>query len=123
MKKIAPSVETFRVTAPDETAGKTDPEVMELAKPLFDDLDSSFHILVRAAKTYTIDLEKLRFVSEYITNVSPITGSNFFAMEIHFQYGKQKGIFTVGAAIVSEKWYVYAIEPESVRALMKIKKK
>jgi hypothetical protein len=123
MKKLTPTVETFRTTAPEETAGKTDAEVMELAKPLYDDVDSGFHILVRAAKTYNVDLQKLRFVSEYISNVSPITGANFFAMEIHFEYGKHKGVFTVGTAVVDDKWYIYAIEPESVRALMKLKKK
>jgi hypothetical protein len=109
LRKLAPKVDVFRITAPDETAGKTDDEILEMAKPLYDDLDSGFVSLIREAEKYKVDLAQLKFVKQQISTI-PMTAQAFFVMEIFTRYNKRPIRFTVGIAYVEHTWYIYAIE-------------
>jgi len=109
LKKYFPTASVFRTTAPDETKGKTDAEVLEIAKPLLDDLDSGYHSLLREAEKLRVDLTKITFISQKLSTI-PMTNGGFFIQEIFFKYGKKKGTFTVGTALVNDTWFIYAIE-------------
>jgi len=109
LKKYFPTASVFRTTAPDETNGKTDAEVLEIAKPMLDDLDSAYHSLLREADGLKIDVKKISFVSQRLSAI-PMTNGGFYLQEIFFKYGKKKGSFTIGTAYINDKWYIYAIE-------------
>lgn len=108
LKKHFPTVEVFRTTAPDETLGKSDAEVLEIAKPLSDGLDSGFHSLLREADRLNVNVKKINFKSQRISAI-PMTNGAFYLQEIYFTYNKKKGLFTIGIALI-DKWYIYAIE-------------
>lgn len=108
LKKHFPTVEVFRTTAPDETQGKSDAEVLEIAKPLSDGLDSGFHSLLREADRLNVNVKKINFKSQRISAI-PMTNGAFYLQEIYFTYNKKKGLFTIGLALI-DKWYIYAIE-------------
>lgn len=108
LQKFFPGASVFRITAPDETQGKTDTEILEIAKPLSDGLDSGFYSLLREADRLKIDLKKITFVKQRLSEI-PMTNGGFYLQEIFFSYGKKKASFTIGTAFV-EKWYIYAIE-------------
>jgi len=109
LKKYFPTVSVFRTTAPDETKGKTDAEILEIAKPMNDDLDSAYHSLLREADGLKVDVKKISFTSQRSSTI-PMTGGGFYLQEIFFKYGKKKGTFTIGTAYINDKWYIYAIE-------------
>lgn len=109
LKKYFPTVSVFRTTAPEETQGKTDAEILEIAKPMNDDLDSAYHSLLREADELKVDVKKISFASQRLSAI-PMTNGGFFLQEIFFKYGKKKGSFTIGTAYINDKWYIYAIE-------------
>jgi hypothetical protein len=108
LQKFFPTVDVFRITAPDETKGKSDAEILEIAKPLSDGLDSAYYALLREADRLKIDLKKITFLRQKQSEI-PMTNGGFYVQEIFFSYGKKKGSFTVGTAYI-DKWYIYGIE-------------
>jgi hypothetical protein len=108
LRKFFPTVAAFRITAPDETEGKTDAEVLEIAKPLSDGLRDGYQLLLQEADSLKVDVKKLTFIKQTMSAI-PMTNGSFFVQEIFFSYGKKKGSFTIGTAYI-DKWYIYAIE-------------
>lgn len=108
LQKFFPTADVFRITAPDETQGKSDSEILEIAKPLSDGLDSGFYSLIREADKLKINLNNVSFVSQRMSQI-PMTNGGFYLQEIFFRYGKKKGSFTIGTAYI-DKWFIYAIE-------------
>ena len=106
---LAPTADVFRITAPEETKGKSDEEVMEMAKPMYEKLGSDFKVIQQEAAKKQIDLEKIVIKGQKISRV-PYAPQGFYGMVIVFNYKKKKGMFTFGVAIINDIYYVYEID-------------
>lgn len=105
---LLPPPAVFRLTAPEETQGKSDEEISKMVQPLRDELVMGFQYLLREADSLAIDRSKIKMISQ---RTSPIlTYPGFHGLMIQFSYGKQKGEFSLGAAFIDGSWYVYAID-------------
>ena len=106
---LAPTVDVFRMTAPEETKGKSDKEVMEMAKPMYEKLEEDFKLIQQEAAKKKIDLGKIVIKNQKISQV-PYSPQGFYGMEIAFNYKKKKGTFTFGITIIGDIYYIYEIE-------------
>ena len=105
---LLPPPAVFRLTAPEETQGKSDEEINKMIQPLRDELVMGFQYLLREADSLAIDRTKIKLAGQ---RTSPITTyPGFHALLLEFSYGKKKGEFSLGAAIIDGVWYIYAID-------------
>lgn len=105
---MMPPVSVYRMTSPDETQGKTDEEVLEMSKPLRDEMVMGFQYLLREADSLGIDRSKLKVIGQKTNDIAGYGG--FYGLIISFTYGKKQGQFSIGTAFINDVWYVYAID-------------
>lgn len=105
---LLPPPSIYRTTAPDETRDKSDSEIFVMAEPLRSDLVTGFRTLLREADSLKIERDKIKFRDYQSTAVLNYPG--FYGIRVFFTYGKKQGEFSIGAAFIEDKWYVYGID-------------
>lgn len=103
-----PPPSIYRMTAPDETQGKSDSEIVVMSEPLRNDLVTGFSMLLREADSLKVDRSKIRFKAH--ESVAVVNYPGFFGIRVFFTYGKQQGEFSIGTVFVDEKWHIYGID-------------
>jgi hypothetical protein len=106
---LAPKADVFRITAPEETKGKSDEEIMELAKPMTDKLIEDYNVMRAAAAKKKIEWDKIIIKNLKISGIK-YAPQGFYGMEVAFTYKKKKGTFVFGIAIINDIYYLYEIE-------------
>jgi hypothetical protein len=105
---MMPPPSVYRLTSPEETQGKTDEEIIEMSKQLRDEMVLGLRSLLREADSLRIDRSKIKLTAHKVTPIVNYPG--FSGLSVYFTYGKKKGEFSLGTALINDVWYVYAID-------------
>jgi hypothetical protein len=105
---LLPPPSIYRMTAPDETQGKSDSEIVAMAEPLRNDMATGFRTLLREADSMKVDRSKIKLTDHAVTAVLNYPG--FYGMRVFFSYGKKEGEFSLGTAFIDDVWYIYGID-------------